>query len=498
MSSSIVVAFAPVIAVAGFGFITTRPTVSTRFSFLFHRKLESFIPERLVHYITSAGGREFLDLSIGEFVLCLSFLGILAFRFVVFHTEYPDWSAGYSNSGVHARVLRSIGELNFVTYAFILLPVTKHSVWLFLCGLSFERTIKFHRAWGIVLLIVMGIHGFGMWITFATTTADNSDANFQFVLRFQINPKTGWSNLSGLLAFIFAFIGAIAANPYIRRNYFELFKYIHISVVPLTFIFAYLHMPALLRWVLPSVVLIDMGPNSWTHKLSKLSMENSIVSETETSTKTPINDDSNFNTNNTNKYNQLNHTLKKSIINVFIDGPFGNISIPINLYPVLVLIAGGIGATPLLSVLGDILHNSSTSSYKWLKDIKIIFIWTSREIALFQEFIPLLQTAIEKFGPNAIQLYSSVSSSSSLIRDDDRNNQIIIKNGRPDVNIVLAEAINLAKSVKSNDLKKVGVMTCGPESLLDAVSAAVAPMSKDVHLHKELRAKAKALNFIET
>jgi predicted ferric reductase len=226
----------PVIVVTGIGAFFAINSINVRCGFLLHRKLRNFLP---FHPSLEWIAKDVYDLSLGEMLSILLFVGFLCLRFATFYK--------------HLEVFRSIGEVNFMTLAFVALPVSKHSIWLPILGISFERAIKFHRFWGILTILIMGVHGFAMLITYANGMQDPMES-INYALRFVKNMK-GWSNLSGLLSFALALTMAITALPVVRRKCFEVFYFVHIAFAPLVFIFAGLHMPTLITWMYLSIVL---------------------------------------------------------------------------------------------------------------------------------------------------------------------------------------------------------------------------------------------------
>lgn len=105
-----------------------------------------------------------MSLSVGEIMSTILFLVFLAIRYAEYYHRLSN-----KDKPVRAVAMRALGELNFVLLGFLLLPVSKHSIWLHLLGISFERAIKFHRAWAVLTVSIMGIHGFGMWIEYANS-----------------------------------------------------------------------------------------------------------------------------------------------------------------------------------------------------------------------------------------------------------------------------------------------------------------------------------------
>merc|ERR1711924_92325 len=89
-------------------------------------------------------------------------------------------------------------------------------------------------------------------------------------------------------------------------------------------------------------------------------------------------------------------------LTVCVDGPFGSLSIQPTAFKSLVLIAGGVGITPMASILGHLvaLRNASTLD----ADVQVTLIWTIRESEMLGWFQPLLDQASSIFN---IHIYIS-------------------------------------------------------------------------------------------
>eukprot|EP00026_Physarum_polycephalum_P006583 Phypoly_transcript_06631.p1 GENE.Phypoly_transcript_06631~~Phypoly_transcript_06631.p1 ORF type:complete len:308 (+),score=16.03 Phypoly_transcript_06631:755-1678(+) len=99
-----------------------------------------------------------------------------------------------------------------------------------------------------------------------------------------------------------------------------------------------------------SLAIRDMGGQSWTHQLHKL----------------------------------MEETLLPDRIKVRLDGPYGRMSIDLFNYPVLVLIAGGIGISPLVSILSEY-HNNPNLAFD-----KLYFMWCAKHQDYLAPFAHIL------------------------------------------------------------------------------------------------------------
>lgn len=288
-----------VIIIVGGGFLLYQLQRIFQFSPQFlHYRLRQCLPQSISYSPKLLGyrsWREWMDLSIGEVTSVLLVILFLIIRFV---QQFSKLSAN-DKLEVKAVIPRSFGELLFVMFAFLIFPIMKHSSVLKLLGISFERAVKFHRGWAVATILVMTIHGVGMWISYAV---NNEGVPFSKVLRFAINPATGWSNLSGFISYCFIILlsifavfrhrkknqnsvphphpapttASLTATSNIRKegsapifmlfqpmykvfdelfSNYDLFHTVHIVCAILIFIFAGLHMPTLLVWMYPAIAL---------------------------------------------------------------------------------------------------------------------------------------------------------------------------------------------------------------------------------------------------
>jgi predicted ferric reductase len=108
-------------------------------------------------------------------------------------------------------------------------------------------------------------------------------------------------------------------------------------------------------------------------------------------------------------------------VRVLLEGPYGGI--PLNLwndqdacyYPTVVLIAGGIGITPMTSIARQLLHNSALSPKTSRQRIRVV--WAVRDLGL-AEALPLVPTEEEKEAAQSAEFFERSSSSKRFVRND--------------------------------------------------------------------------------
>ena len=175
---------------------------------------------------------------------------------------------------------------------------------------------------------------------------------------------------------------------------------------------------------------------------------------------------------------------------VKVEGPIGASSQGFSDYPVVVLIGAGIGVTPMISVLNQMLHKPG-------KVKKCFFYWTIRDRASFQWFNELMDRIFEADKKNMLQIRHFLTS----VKYDDRDlGDVLLHHatrahhkrtgkdlllgqqirhqvecGRPDwtdeLEVVREEAESIGES-------NVGIFLCGPNAIAKSVNDASLEISK--------------------
>jgi NAD(P)H-flavin reductase len=115
---------------------------------------------------------------------------------------------------------RIIGGFALVGMTLVLLPVTKHSVWVPLIGLPLDKGVHWHEIVGTLTFVCIAIHGISMILNY------NSAA---FGISFIFNgEKLMYSGLAGFASgVIFAIVGVFALIEPIRRARYGWFIFSH-------------------------------------------------------------------------------------------------------------------------------------------------------------------------------------------------------------------------------------------------------------------------------
>ena len=341
------------------------------------------------------------------------------------------------------------GHLTAINLTLTVLPVTRRSVWHFAFGLSFERAIKWHRFVARMAVLSMLIHALIL-----------IDFNGIQVL-FHTSPLPhGIAAIFGTLTGACMLLMALSAFEPIRRRVFELFWYVHIPLFLSTIVFAALHSEYaryyliapvglyLIDWLLRfsntarSVTVVESaaladGSDSWRvgrltvsanmtpkagqyvflnlpavsllqwHPFSVSSVPEPAAGGQGSTFSVHMLDMGKSTFTNAACNLIASSAYANQPIQVRLDGPFGNLSIPHTDYPTLVFVAGGIGFTPIASLLGEVLASERQS--------RIFVVWSCRHSGYFHSLFPELLSQLQRDNRVSLHLFDTGSRGSARI-----------------------------------------------------------------------------------
>ncbi|CAI5737219.1 unnamed protein product [Hyaloperonospora brassicae] len=449
----------------------------------------------------------FADLYVGEVLVGLLFVAAV----VVLSALLSD-EADYIVSG-HVAVL---------VLMFLLLPVARLPVWAALFNSSFERMVKFHRWLGLVLNIVLIVH-----VVQASDVVDVlSDVQYG-----EVTPLYGFVALVSFLLML-----VLALEP-VRRLCFEVFYLTHrvLSIVGL--VFSILHAPKLIglalcvplgvyalgvlyRWAsaftgsykaLASVhvssgsTTLVLEPTTKTGKMAmhskpgayflvRLPAVSAIQWHPFSSIVTPDGKSLGFclkamgHGSFTHKALETAQTQQTFAVNLC--GPFGNLSVNVEQYSAVVLVAGGVGITPMMSLINQTrLFPKSTSDLdKAPKTADWYVLWSVREpedILMMEQFLPThaqldyfaqvsIQDPNHAPAPMTIKWMIHVSKATVDGTVTRANGETLpYRSGKP----ILDELINNSRF----NGRKVAVVACGPPTMTVEAQALARSCSFDFH-----------------
>lgn len=336
--------------------------------------------------------------------------------------------------------------------AFLLLPVTRNCAWMEFFNISYANGVKLHRWVGYATVITGVVHTGGYWVKWLRdgTFTKNQTPCIHCDLGDDTTGYYAWFNFFGLLSVLALLMMIPTSLPVVRRKLYEWFYISHWVLFLVSVFFAILHWAQIIWWILPAGLLffISRAASSWNGMTPVAVQSFSVVGAGEEGTdeiikvvlkraapgSSPASPSYDYKVGN---FVYLNvphisklewHALtiasspKTSPTNVtllikplgdwsqqllqyakecktqgvaplmYMDAFYGASLEMYEEYPTLCLVGGGVGVTPLLALLEDIVAKVRCEG-KWSQ--RIVFIWSIRELALLMAVAPVLTTLRE-------------------------------------------------------------------------------------------------------
>ncbi|CAN0902829.1 Ferric reduction oxidase 2 [Linum grandiflorum] len=365
-----------------------------------------------------------------ELALLLMFIALLSWSvcsylhamFAPVHEEAAAqglkvWEVKLSSTGL------TLGLVGNICLAFIFFPVTRGSSVLQMVGLTSESSIKYHMWLGHMAMTLFTLHGLCYIVFWAETT--------------QLLQMMKWddllvANVAGEVALAAGLLMWAASVTCIRRKFFELFFYTHhlyvlfvifyvyhvgfssaCTILPGIYLFAIDRFLRLLqsqqsvRLVsarvlpcqavelnfaknsrltynptssmfinIPSISKLQWHPFSVTSS-SKLEADRiSVVIKSEGHWTTKL-------------YQQLSSPPPTAHFKVSVEGPYGPVFSEFTRHDTLVLVSGGSGITPFISIIREIIYLSNTKGTKTPKVLLICAFKRSIDLTILDLLLPV-------------------------------------------------------------------------------------------------------------
>jgi predicted ferric reductase len=181
------------------------------FHTLFYRKLIPTTNNKVLAFLQY---NNIAEMSIGEWYITTAFLGLCATWFTWGYLH----AAGTNHN---TPVGRGFGWICILNASFILLPVTRYSVWYKVFGITYERAIKYHRLLSWWNLITVTIHGILIAISYGM-----EDRLFKLIQWG--TALDDYSKLPGLIGGILFAVGGLVSIEPIRRRFWKTFVVSHV------------------------------------------------------------------------------------------------------------------------------------------------------------------------------------------------------------------------------------------------------------------------------
>ena len=372
---------------------------------------------------------------------------------------------------IWAKTLGVLAIMNLGWY--LILPIGRKSVVLEAINLSWEQSVKYHRWVGYYTFVLVIAHC-AMYI--AVWIHGNGHPRFDpdnLMIDHNLIP---WGcnacdeaqqrqlriNYFGLTAFAFMTIMIICSLPRIRRHRFELFYYTHHLFI-VVLIFLCLHYPGSFVYLIPGVAVYMVDKlyplfsyrSSGQVKTTLVSadvLEVSVPTSTQsyyggayvflncpavswlqwhpfslTSAPSKHNDHLVFHIKAAGEWTQAVIDSSKECkengqdLEVRLDGFYGYNAIPnLSQRNGVVLVGGGIGITPMVSVATDLLNNTSSK-------LPVTLIWVVRTVTEFSILADNLANTMKQHDNFHVRVWITMSQSDPSLHDSEQPMQTINK-----------------------------------------------------------------------
>ena len=158
-----------------------------------------------------------------------------------------------------------------------------------------------------------------------------------------------------------------------------------------------------------------------------------------------------------------NGALKLEEVRVHVGGPHGNLQVQPDDVDHVVLVAGGIGVTPMAAILEDQIRSVTTTNNK------TSLIWTTRvpsEIKafsyLFDQIAKLPSDQKSRFN---VKVFVTSGKENSADVEASASSVVSVNSGRPDFDALIKQA-------QADSVGHTGVYICGPDAMSDSVENA--------------------------
>ncbi|KAL2511346.1 Ferric reduction oxidase 2 [Abeliophyllum distichum] len=366
-----------------------------------------------------------------ELAFFLMFIALLVWSFATYlHIGFANitpQSAAKSGEKVWEMKLETaalrLGLIGNICLCFLFFPVTRGSSVLQLFGLTSEASVKYHIWLGHIVMTLFTAHGLCYIIYWAVTH------NLSEILKWE---KTGISNVAGELALLAGLVLWATTYPRIRRKMFELFFYTHHLYILFIFFFVlhvgigyacimlpgfYLFMidrylrflqsrqhvrlvsarilscetvelnfskcrglsytPTSIMFMnVPSISKLQWHPFTISSNSNLEPEKLSVIIKGEGSWSKKL-------------YHMLSSPSSVDRLDVSIEGPYGPTSTDFLRHDLLVMVSGGSGITPFISIIRELIYASETLKSKTPEILLISAFKNSQDLTILDLILPI-------------------------------------------------------------------------------------------------------------
>ncbi|KAM7260799.1 hypothetical protein ACFE04_026274 [Oxalis oulophora] len=331
--------------------------------------------------------------------------------------EVKAWQAKLEDSAV------ILGVVGNICLAFLFFPVTRGSTVLPLFGLTSESSIKYHIWLGHIVLTLFTAHGLCYIIFWAVTNDISKMVEWKYV---------GASNVAGEISLLAGLIMWATTFPKIRRKFFELFFYTHhLYIVFMVFFvlhvgisYSFMMLPGLYLFLvdrfvrflqsrnkvrLVSARVLSCGsvelnfaknPNLSYNPtsimfvnvpaISKLSWHPFTVTSSNGLEPEKLSIVVKSHGGWSNKlFQMISSPSAIDRLEVSVEGPYGPASKKIFSHETLIMVSGGSGITPMISIIRELIYASSVLKIKTPKTILVCAFKNSADLTMLDLLLPI-------------------------------------------------------------------------------------------------------------
>ena len=428
--------------------------------------------------------------------LNIGLLGFTSIDLIFFYTIYGIWwTSLLILSFFSDDILTRLGLWISLNIAFTLLPVTRNSLWIVFLKLSYNKLINIHKYIAclsllsviIKILVIIFIYHYTLLVS-------------------------NLSNLSGTICSLSIVLTSILSIKYIRLKIYELFYFSHKILCIITIISMSFHYIECLYYVIPSIILYivdiilrgintrraiytkiknyDLYENSTSYIFITLCITDSIkiipgcyfficcdnISKLQwhpLSLVCDSNDNLVFCIKNMGENSWSNNLIALenndnlyTSTNVYLQGPYSHIKLNYN-YSYILNIANGIGITPFISILKDIINSKKNDT----KILKVLLIWIIPDISFFNPFKDIFKDIINIFFVE-VRVYLTRTSYS----EEFYNFSFI--NEKPDIYCLIN---NFIQKNEIKNTKEICVISCGSPGMVKEIYKASIDFKFDLY-----------------
>ncbi|KAG4940240.1 hypothetical protein JHK87_044111 [Glycine soja] len=282
------------------------------------------------------------------------------------------------------RVAKRLGVVGNICLAFMFFPVARGSSVLPLLDLTSESCIKYHIWLGNIAMTLFTSHGLCYIILWAVTDHTSNMLEWK---------KNDISIVAGEIALLSGLFLWIATIPRIRRKVFELFYYTHHLYI-LFIVFFIFHVGITYACImLPGFYLYLV--DRYLRFLQSRCQVRLVSARVLPCEAVELNFSKGYGTWTKKLYQLLSASSTIDRLAVSVEGPYGPASTNYLSHDTLVMVSGGSGITPFISIIRELIYLNTTFKCKTPKVVLICAFRNSTSLSMLDMILPISGTPSE-------------------------------------------------------------------------------------------------------